>query len=86
MKLSIIVPVYNAEKYLEVLLDSLVTQTYGDKEIILVDDGATNHSGKICDCYSETYDYVRVIHTENHGVQIARNIGLDAAEGGRCFS
>ncbi len=81
MKLSIIVPVYNVEKYVGVLLESLVNQTYKDKEIILVNDGSTDSSGKICDRYAHDYPFVRVIHTENQGVQKARNAGLDHADG-----
>lgn len=80
-KLSIIVPVYNVEKYLKVCLDSLVNQTYQNKEIILVDDGATDSSGLICDSYCEKYGFIRVIHKKNGGVQSARNIGLDDAQG-----
>lgn len=79
--LSIIVPVYNAEKYLRELLDTLVNQTYEDKEIILVDDESTDKSGLICDQYAEKYSFVRVIHKKNEGVQKARNTGLEAANG-----
>lgn len=82
MKLSIIVPVYNVENYVGVLLESLVKQTYKDKEIILVNDGSTDSSGEICDRYARNYPIVRVIHTENQGVQKARNTGLDYADGG----
>lgn len=80
--LSIIVPIYNAEKHLRELLDTLVNQTYVDKEIILVDDGATDKSGLICDQYREKYPFVRVIHKKNEGLSKARNTGLEAASGG----
>lgn len=79
--LSIIVPVYNAEKYLKESLETLVNQTYEDKEIILVDDEAKDNSGVICDQYAEKYSFVRVIHKKNEGVQKARNTGLEAAKG-----
>ena len=78
---SIIVPVYNVEKYLERCLDSLVNQTLKDIEIILVDDGSTDSSGRICDEYAKKDKRIKVIHKENGGQCSARNIGLDIAEG-----
>ena len=81
MKLSIIVPVHNTEKYLPECIDSLVNQTYRDKEIILVDNGSTDSSGEICDRCAEQYDFVRVIHQENQGIQGSRNTGLKYAVG-----
>ncbi len=78
---SVIVPIYNVERYLRQCLDSLVQQTYADKEIILVDDGSTDSSGKICDEYAERYDCVRVVHQDNQGVSAARNAGISVATG-----
>ncbi len=81
MKTSIVIPVYNVEKYLSKCLDSLLMQTYHDFEIILVDDGSPDESGKICDTYSERDARVRVIHQENQGAGPARNAGIKAANG-----
>ena len=80
-KISIIVPIYNVEKYLKRSLDSLVNQTLEDIEIILVDDGSTDSSPQICDDYVKAYDFISVIHKENGGVSSARNKGIEAAEG-----
>lgn len=79
--ISVIVPVYNVEEYLVQCLDSVVGQTYGDLEILLVDDGSTDGSGRICDEYAEKNPRIRVFHTVNHGLSAARNIGLDRASG-----
>ncbi len=78
---SIVVPVYNVEKYLRQCVNSLINQTYKDIEIILVDDGSKDGSGKICDEYAEKYDFIRVIHKENAGLGMARNTGMEAAKG-----
>jgi glycosyltransferase involved in cell wall biosynthesis len=78
---SIIVPVYNAEKYLRRCLDSIINQTYQNIEIILVDDGSKDASGQICDEYAEHDTRIRVIHKENGGVASARQVGLDDAKG-----
>lgn len=80
-KISVIVPVYNVEPYLSRCLDSICSQTYRDLEIILVDDGSPDASGKICDEYAQQDPRIRVIHTENHGAFSARNLALDRAEG-----
>lgn len=81
-KISVIVPVYNVEKYLAKCLDSIVNQTYDNLEIILVDDVSLDGSGKICDEYAARDRRVRVIHrTENGGASCARNDGLDVAAG-----
>jgi len=80
-KISIIVPVYQVEKYLRRCLDSIVAQTFTDWECILVDDGSPDNSGKICDEYAEIDNRFRVFHQENAGVSAARNKGLDEAKG-----
>ena len=78
---SIIVPVYNTEKYLKKCLDSIINQTYSNIEIILIDDGSTDNSPKICDEYKSRNNNIKVIHQTNSGVSTARNVGLDAAIG-----
>lgn len=79
--ISVIVPVYNTEKYLRRCIDSILTQTFSDFEILLVDDGSTDSSGAICDEYAKKDQRVRVFHKENGGVSSARNLGLDKAKG-----
>lgn len=79
--ISVIVPVYNVEPYLRKCLDSIVNQTYRDLEILVIDDGSTDGSGKICDEYAEKDGRIRVFHTENRGLSCARNLGLDNANG-----
>lgn len=79
--LSIIVPVYNVERYLRRCLESIINQTYSNLEIILVDDGSTDNSGNICDEFAEKDSRITVIHKKNEGVSVARNIGLDIAKG-----
>lgn len=79
--ISIIVPVYNVSSYLEKCLDSIVNQSYSNLEIILVDDGATDNSGIICDTYSVKDKRIKVIHKENGGLSSARNAGIDIARG-----
>lgn len=79
--LSIIVPVYNVEQYLPRCIDSILSQTFTDFELILVDDGSTDNSGKFCDEYSLKDNRVIVLHKENGGVSTARNYGLDIAKG-----
>lgn len=81
MKISVIIPVYNVEKYLKRCLDSIVNQTYKNLEIILVDDGSTDKSGNICDEYAAKDKRIIVIHKENGGVSSARNKGLDICIG-----
>lgn len=80
-KISVIVPVYNVEQYLPRCIDSILTQTFTDFELLLIDDGSKDNSGKICDEYAARDGRVMVIHKENGGVSSARNIGLDRAKG-----
>lgn len=80
-EISIIVPVYNVEKYIRRCIDSLITQTFKSIEIILIDDGSKDTSGAICDEYALKDERVKVIHKENGGVSSARNVGLDNATG-----
>ena len=79
--ISVIVPVYKVEKYLHKCVDSILTQTLSDIELILVDDGSPDWSGAICDEYVEKDSRVRTIHKPNGGVSSARNKGLDEANG-----
>lgn len=79
--ISIIVPIYNVEKYLKKCINSIVNQTYKKLDIILVDDGSTDESGKICDDYKKNDSRIRVIHKENGGLSDARNVGIEYAKG-----
>ena len=80
-KISVIIPVYNVEQYLEKCLDSILNQTYKNIEIILVNDGSIDKSGLICDEYSRKYNNIKVFHKENGGVSSARNLGITVAKG-----
>ena len=79
--ITIIVPVYNVEKYIRECIDSLLNQTYKNLEIILVDDGSKDKSGEICENYANADSRVKVIHKENEGLGFARNTGLTVAQG-----
>lgn len=79
--ISVIIPVYNAEKYLRRCIDSVLSQTFTDFELLLIDDGSKDKSGAICDEYAAKDSRVRVFHKENGGVSSARNMGLDNACG-----
>ncbi len=79
--ISVIVPVYNVENYLEKSLSSLLVQTYENLQIIIIDDGSTDRSGEICDYYSTKDMRMEVYHIQNKGVSNARNQGLDNANG-----
>ncbi len=82
MFFSVIIPVYNVEKFIEQSVNSVLNQEEKDLEIILVDDGSTDSSGKICDAFAEKYpDIIRVIHKENEGLLLTRRCGIRAAKG-----
>ena len=81
MKYSVIIPVYNVEKYIDRCLKSIISQNYDDLEIIVVDNGSTDSSGSICDIYANEHSNISVYHIENHGVGSARNFGLSKAKG-----
>lgn len=78
---SVIVPIYNVEAYLEKCLNSILSQSYENLEIILVDDGSSDGCGGICDRYAQVDSRIRVIHQENQGVSAARNAGLEIMNG-----
>lgn len=78
---SIIIPVYNVEEYLRECVDSVINQTYKNLEIILVDDGSTDSSGRICDEYAATDNRISVIHQKNGGLSVARNTGIETSNG-----
>lgn len=85
MKFSIIIPVYNVEKYLSACIESILCQSFNDYEIILVDDGSTDHSPEICDSYIQKDDRIKVIHKTNGGQSDARNVGLHLSIGEYVF-
>ena len=78
-ELSVVVPIYKAEKYIRKCIDSILTQSFRDYELILVDDGSPDACGAICDEYAEQDSRIKVIHKRNGGVSEARNVGLDIA-------
>lgn len=80
-KISVIVPVYNSERFLHRCIDSILAQSFTDFELLLIDDGSIDSSGAICDEYATKDSRVRVFHKENGGVSSARNLGLDNAQG-----
>ena len=79
--ISVIIPVYNVECYIKRCIDSVLTQTYSNFELLLIDDGSKDKSGYICDEYAQKDGRIRVFHKENGGVSSARNLGLDNARG-----
>lgn len=81
MKLTIGIPVYNVEKYFHRTMESVLNQSYKDYEILLVDDGSVDNTGKICDEYAKEYPFVRVIHQSNHGLAYSRNVINEEARG-----
>lgn len=80
-KISIIVPVYNVEQYLENCINSVLNQSFRNFQLILVDDGSKDSSGEICDRFVQKDSRVKVIHKSNAGVSAARNAGIDIATG-----
>lgn len=79
--ISVVIPVYNVEKYLSECLDSVINQTYKNLQIIIVDDGSTDFSGKICDVYAEKDNRITVVHQKNAGAGAAKNTGLELIDG-----
>lgn len=80
-KLSIIIPIYNTEAYLPKCIDSILSQSFTDYELILIDDGSIDNSGAICDNYAQQDNRIKVFHQKNGGLSSARNTGLDHAQG-----
>ncbi|KAF1305577.1 glycosyltransferase family 2 protein, partial [Candidatus Enterococcus willemsii] len=81
MKLSVIIPIYNVENYLERCLESIVNQDMSDVEIILVNDGSTDNSKKICQVYEKKFSNIKLLNKKNSGTGESRNLGLEIAEG-----
>ena len=79
--ISVIVPVYRVEKYLDKCVQSILAQTYRDFEILLVDDGSPDNCPQLCDTYAQKYDCVRALHKSNGGLSDARNFGIKYARG-----
>lgn len=79
--ISVVVPVYNVEQYLEECIGSILGQTYPNIEIMLVDDGSTDASSSICDKYASEHDCIKAIHRQNGGLSAARNTGVKASHG-----
>ena len=81
IKVSIVVPIYNVEKYIEKCINSLLSQTYSNLEIVLVDDGSTDESGKICDYFAREDSRIKVVHKKNGGLSSARKAGINCSTG-----
>ena len=79
--LTVVIPVYNVEKYLKRCIESILIQEWKNYDILLVDDGSTDNSPQICDGYAKAYDFISVIHKKNGGLSAARNTGISNAEG-----
>ena len=79
--ISIIMPVYNSEKYIEKTINSILSQSYSNFELLLIDDGSKDESGMICDKYAAKDERVRVVHKKNEGICATRNVGLSMARG-----
>ena len=80
-KISVIIPIYNVENYIEECLDSVINQTLKDIEIILINDGSPDNCPRICDEYAQKDDRIHVVHQQNGGLSSARNTALDLAQG-----
>lgn len=80
-KISVIVPIYNVEKYLPTCLNSIINQTYKNLEILLINDGSSDNSGEICENYAKMDNRIHVFHKRNEGVSSARNLGIDLSVG-----
>ena len=80
VKVSVIIPVYNVRRYLRQCLESVISQTYQNIEILIIDDGSTDGGGRICDQFAMRDARIRVVHTDNRGLAAARNLGLENAE------
>ena len=78
---SIVVPVYNVEQFIGKCITSILEQTYQDWELILVDDGTEDTGGEICDEYAKEDFRIKVVHQKNHGVSVARNVGIELSQG-----
>lgn len=85
MKISVIIPIFNSEKYLSRCIDSVVNQNYSDLEIILIDDGSTDNSSLVCEEYEKKYSQIRFYKQANRGVSVARNLGIAKATGKYIF-
>ena len=83
--ISVIIPVYNIEKYIANCLESVVSQTYNNIEVIVIDDGSNDKTGEICDIYASKYRFIQVYHQQNSGVSVARNYGLNIYSGNWVF-
>lgn len=83
--ISVIVPVYNTANYLDKCIESIVSQTYSNLQIIIVDDGSLDNAGEIADSWKERDSRITVIHQNNAGLSAARNSGIDIAQGDWCF-
>lgn len=79
--ISVIVPIYNVERYLSRCLESIVGQSYKNLDVLLLDDGSTDESGSIADYYANSYDFIRVIHKKNEGIGVTRNLGIRESQG-----
>ena len=79
--LSVVVPAYNAEEYLESCIQSIMSGVYTDFEVLLIDDGSTDRTAALCDSLQQKYPQIKVFHTENQGLPSARNLGIESAEG-----
>ena len=85
MLFSVIIPIYNVQKYLKRCIDSVLSQTFDDYELILVDDGSKDDCGTICDDYAKTNEKIKVIHKQNGGLVSARQAGIQVAAGEYVF-